>query len=179
MKAFRFRITGIISRACANNFFARSNFPRRVSQLGCNRTIPRIGRRICLRRFAPSACVSVVRQLKEQMLPAKFRQFEQFLASAGMDPNTQVEEMAWALVATSTGTTAGVSSVPTARTNHRRCDGTIPTRCDGHLLQGKEDSERASSRIHFVCLRRICGRGRFGVPVSGREHRGIWPAHSD
>jgi hypothetical protein len=52
-------------------------------------------------------------QLKEQMLPAKFRQFEQFLASAGMDPNTQVEEMAWALVATSTGTTAGVSSVPT------------------------------------------------------------------
>jgi len=28
-------------------------------------------------------------QLKEQMLPAKFRQFEQFLASAGMDPNTQ------------------------------------------------------------------------------------------
>jgi hypothetical protein len=53
-------------------------------------------------------------QLKEQMLPAKFRQFEQFLASAGMDPNTQVEEMAWALVATSTGTNAGISSVPTA-----------------------------------------------------------------
>jgi hypothetical protein len=52
--------------------------------------------------------------LKEQMLPTKFRQFEQFLSSAGMDPNTQVEEMAWALVATSTGTTAGVSSVPTA-----------------------------------------------------------------
>lgn len=52
-------------------------------------------------------------QLKEQMLPAKFRQFEQFLSAAGMDPNTQVEEMAWALVATSTGTTAGVSSVPT------------------------------------------------------------------
>ena len=52
--------------------------------------------------------------LKEQMLPAKFRQFEQFLSSAGMDPNTQVEEMAWALVATSTGTTLGVSSVPTA-----------------------------------------------------------------
>src|SRR5579864_8834589 len=53
-------------------------------------------------------------QLKEQMLPAKFRQFEAFLASAGMDPNTQVEEIAWALVATSTGTNLGVSSVPTA-----------------------------------------------------------------
>ncbi len=38
-------------------------------------------------------------QLKEQMLPSRFRQFEQFLASAGVDPNTQVEELAWALVA--------------------------------------------------------------------------------
>ena len=37
-------------------------------------------------------------QLKEQMLPSRFRQFEQFLASAGVDPNTQVEELAWALV---------------------------------------------------------------------------------
>lgn len=34
-------------------------------------------------------------QLKEQMLPARFRQFEQFLASAGVDPNAQVEELAW------------------------------------------------------------------------------------
>ena len=37
-------------------------------------------------------------QLKEQMLPAKFREFETFLASAGIDPNTQVTELAWALV---------------------------------------------------------------------------------
>jgi hypothetical protein len=37
-------------------------------------------------------------QLKEQMLPARFRQFEQFLASAGVDPNSQVEEVAWAVV---------------------------------------------------------------------------------
>ncbi len=36
--------------------------------------------------------------LKDQMLPAKFREFEQFLASAGIDPNTQVTELAWALV---------------------------------------------------------------------------------
>lgn len=38
-------------------------------------------------------------QLKEQMLPARFKQFEQFLASAGIDPNTQVDEVAWGLVA--------------------------------------------------------------------------------
>jgi hypothetical protein len=38
-------------------------------------------------------------QLKEQMLPSRFRQFEQFLSSAGIDPNTQVDELAWALKA--------------------------------------------------------------------------------
>jgi len=38
-------------------------------------------------------------QLQEQMLPERFRQFEKFLASAGVDPNSQVEELAWGLVA--------------------------------------------------------------------------------
>ena len=37
-------------------------------------------------------------RLREQMLPERFRQFEKLLASAGMDPNSQVEELAWALV---------------------------------------------------------------------------------
>jgi hypothetical protein len=37
-------------------------------------------------------------QLKEQMLPSRFRQFEAFLASAGMDPNRQVDELVWAAV---------------------------------------------------------------------------------
>jgi hypothetical protein len=36
--------------------------------------------------------------LKEQMLPARFKQFEAFLSAAGIDPNTQVEELTWALV---------------------------------------------------------------------------------
>ena len=36
--------------------------------------------------------------LKEQMLPARFKQFETFLSAAGIDPNTQVEELTWALV---------------------------------------------------------------------------------
>src|SRR6266568_4293927 len=38
-------------------------------------------------------------QLQEQMIPDKFRQFEKFLASAGVDPNSQVDELAWGLVA--------------------------------------------------------------------------------
>jgi hypothetical protein len=36
--------------------------------------------------------------LQEQMLPERFRQFEKFLASAGIDPNTQVDELAWGLI---------------------------------------------------------------------------------
>jgi len=37
-------------------------------------------------------------QLQQQMLPDRLRQFEQLLASAGMDTNSQVEELAWALI---------------------------------------------------------------------------------
>jgi hypothetical protein len=37
-------------------------------------------------------------QLEKQMLPDHLRQFEKLLASAGVDPNSQVEELAWALV---------------------------------------------------------------------------------
>jgi hypothetical protein len=55
-------------------------------------------------------------QLQEQMLPDRFRQFEKFLAAAGVDPNTQVDELAWGLVAE--GVTAktegtGSTAVPT------------------------------------------------------------------
>src|SRR5260370_35510746 len=32
-------------------------------------------------------------QLQEQMLPDRFKQFEKFLDSAGMDPNTHVDEL--------------------------------------------------------------------------------------
>ncbi len=60
-------------------------------------------------------------QLQEQMLPERFRQFEKFLATAGVDPNTQVEELAWGLVAevaarktdATSKTESAESSVPT------------------------------------------------------------------
>ncbi|MFZ0923024.1 MAG: hypothetical protein WA020_08165, partial [Candidatus Acidiferrales bacterium] len=38
-------------------------------------------------------------QLQQQMLPANFRQFEQFLRSAGIDPDTQIDELAWGVTA--------------------------------------------------------------------------------
>jgi hypothetical protein len=51
-------------------------------------------------------------QLKEQMLPPKFREFEQFLASAGVDPNTQVTDLVWALVSSKASADAKGGSVP-------------------------------------------------------------------
>jgi hypothetical protein len=49
-------------------------------------------------------------QLREQLLPSRFRQFEQFLTSAGMDPNAQVEELAWgAISAKGAETVVGVA----------------------------------------------------------------------
>src|ERR1700674_3895877 len=55
-------------------------------------------------------------QLQEQMLPDRFRQFEKFLASAGVDPNSQVDELAWGLVAEGLSTKTegtGSTDVPT------------------------------------------------------------------
>ena len=51
-------------------------------------------------------------QLKEQMIPAKFREFETFLSTAGIDPNTQVTELAWALVPSKSTADTGGGSVP-------------------------------------------------------------------
>jgi hypothetical protein len=53
-------------------------------------------------------------QLKQQMLPPKFREFEQFLASAGIDPETQVNELACAMVPGKATTSAAAGSVPTS-----------------------------------------------------------------
>src|ERR1700675_5177218 len=50
-------------------------------------------------------------QLKEQVLPERFRQFEKFLASAGVDPNSQVDELPGGVVAGGVGgTTEGASA---------------------------------------------------------------------
>ncbi|HKV24407.1 MAG TPA: hypothetical protein VJN93_07430 [Candidatus Acidoferrum sp.] len=55
-------------------------------------------------------------QLRDQVLPERFRQFEKFLVSTGNDPNTQVDEIAWALVAEGLSAKAegtGSDAVPT------------------------------------------------------------------
>jgi hypothetical protein len=51
------------------------------------------------------------------MLPERFKQFEKFLASAGVDPNTQVQELVWGLVANAPDAkdpAAKASDVPTS-----------------------------------------------------------------
>jgi len=61
-------------------------------------------------------------QLQEQMLPERFRQFEKFLASAGVDPNSQVEELAWGLVAEGVNNkTEGAVRRRFHGRKHRRC----------------------------------------------------------
>ena len=42
-------------------------------------------------------------QLNDQVLPPKFKQFEQFLGSSGVDPNSQVDEIAWANITSGKG----------------------------------------------------------------------------
>jgi len=55
-------------------------------------------------------------QLEQQVLPERFKQFQKFLASAGVDPNSQVDELAWGLVADNAdanASAAGSTAVPT------------------------------------------------------------------
>jgi hypothetical protein len=42
-------------------------------------------------------------QIREQLLPSRFRQFEQFMAAAGVNPDTQVEELTWGAISGSQG----------------------------------------------------------------------------
>jgi hypothetical protein len=50
-------------------------------------------------------------QLREQLLPSRFRQFEQFLTSAGVDPNAQVDELTWGAIGNSKMTSEEVVGV--------------------------------------------------------------------
>ena len=55
-------------------------------------------------------------QLEQQVLPERFKQFQKFLASAGVDPNSQVDELAWGLVAENADANSaapGSTTVPT------------------------------------------------------------------
>ena len=50
-------------------------------------------------------------QLQQQMLPGNFRQFESFLRSAGIDPDTQIDELAWGATSANSKHPAEVAGV--------------------------------------------------------------------
>lgn len=50
-------------------------------------------------------------QLREQILPSRFRDFEKFMSSAGADPNTQVDELAWGGITAANGSGEDVVGV--------------------------------------------------------------------
>lgn len=50
-------------------------------------------------------------QIQDQMLPTHLRQFEQFLASAGVDPNSQVDSLAWGTILSASGESGEIIGV--------------------------------------------------------------------
>jgi len=92
-------------------------------------------------------------QLKAQLLPERFRQFEKFLASAGVDPNS-VDELAWALVpegltAKTEGT--GSTAVPTGEQIVGVALGTYnPGSTEAYFKQQKLPTFKARSYTMFA-----------------------------
>jgi hypothetical protein len=110
---------GKIVAACAFAvMFLLSAKPARAGQLGADviALFPKDVGEFAYADLKKARTMKWFPQLQEQMLPERFRQFEKFLAAAGVDPNTQVEELAWGLVAEGVDNKkdgAGSSAVPT------------------------------------------------------------------
>ena len=110
---------GKIAAACAlAAMFLLSAKPARAGQLGADiiALFPKEVGEFAYADLKKARTMKWFPQLQEQMLPERFQQFEKFLASAGVDPNTQVEELAWGLVAEGVDNKkdgAGSSAVPT------------------------------------------------------------------
>jgi len=67
--------------------------------------------------------------LRDQLLPARFRQFEQFLTSAGVDPNAQVDELAWGGMPVTSGGSEDVMGIAMGTFN--------PSSSEDHFKQQK------------------------------------------
>jgi hypothetical protein len=111
--------TGKIAATCGlAAMFLLSAKPARAGQLGADviALFPKEVGEFAYADLKKARTMNWFPQLQEQMLPDRFRQFEKFLASAGVDPNSQVEELAWGLVAEGVNNKtdgAGSSAVPT------------------------------------------------------------------
>jgi hypothetical protein len=122
MKSFRVNWSAVISTITAGCLFAAMLLfapkPARAGRLSTDiiALFPKEVGEFAYADLKKARSMKWFPQLQEQMLPERFRQFEKFLASAGVDPNTQVEELAWGLVAEGTGGKSdakGSTGVPT------------------------------------------------------------------
>lgn len=50
-------------------------------------------------------------QMQDQMLPKQMRDFEKFLSSAGIDPNSQVNDLAWGAIMSADGSTGQILGI--------------------------------------------------------------------
>ena len=87
------------------------------------------------------------------MLPERFKEFEKFLSSAGVDPNVQVEELAWALVPGGLPdgpAAANNTAVPTSEQVVGVALGFVPPRLHGSLLPSQETAGGEGSQLFSV-----------------------------
>ena len=93
------RIATLALLAAAFLLSAVASMPRRVYAATLNAAVigmfPKDVGEFAYADLKASRKYSWFPQLRDQMLPSRFVQFEQFLKSAGVDPNTQVDELAW------------------------------------------------------------------------------------
>jgi hypothetical protein len=112
------RVRGLVALGIALVITFAAPKPARAGKLG-NDTIAIFPKEIGEFAYADLKKARTLKwfpQLRDQMLPERFKQFEKFLASAGIDPNSQVDELAWGLVAEGLNSKtegAGSSDVPT------------------------------------------------------------------
>ena len=105
-------------------------------------------------------------QLREQLLPSRFRDFEQFLASAGVDPNTQVEELAW----------AGITIAKTGRRGYRRRSaGRVRSLFRRRRFQAAEAADHRRARLPSVSLRQRQWRRTTFCSLHRLEHGRLRP----
>ena len=107
--------------------------------------------------------------LEQQMLPERFRQFEKFLASAGIDTNSQVNELTWGLVSQAalskdpSVAASASTSVPQGEEIVGVALGNFNPDSTEAYFKTAEAADGEVARLHLVCVRvrRWSGRSVF------------------
>ena len=99
IRLFSFRIIPIVVLAASAILTAMVTMPARSSAGSISTAVigmfPKTVGEFAYADLKSARKLSWFPQIREQLLPSRFRQFEQFLSSTGVDPNSQVDELAW------------------------------------------------------------------------------------